>query len=51
MLSWSSGDLPVTVLLGSCGDRICVSVEVELNQSSPSRSSQGTAYRLRWEQG
>src|SRR5437870_1260954 len=42
MLSWSSGDLLVTVLLCSCGDRIFVSVQVELNQSSPSRSSQGT---------
>src|SRR2546421_4381778 len=30
MLSWSCGNLPVTVLLSSCGDRICVSVQVEL---------------------
>ena len=32
----------MTVLLSSCGDRICVSVQVELNKSPPSRSSQGT---------
>jgi hypothetical protein len=52
VLSWSCGDLLVTVLLGSCGDPIFVSVQVELNQSCPSRSSEGAvACRLRWEQG